>query len=336
MSQVEISPNNLILNNFSYLLKKIREEKKITQSELAEKVGLSLRTYQRIESGESEPSLSVFYRLSTELGINVHSLFNFGETLELEKKLLWAATKSIEKLAEVARIGVWSYDVLNDKMYWSDVVFQIIQPPEGYIPTFEGCFDFFRDQNLLIIKDAVFSCLNNGTAFKHEVEAINSKGEILDVVSQGVADIEDGKVVRIHGTFQDISAHRKVVHELEKNLMETQAIMQFVRLGQWEYDHEHDSFYWSSEQYQIFEIKKEDFKHNYDDFFSRIHLEDRERVAYACEQSLKNKEAYQIEYRIMLPSDGVRWVRMYCKTDFNNEQAPTRSYGYTLDISCTR
>lgn len=333
---MEISSNDLILNNFSYLLKKFREEKKITQSELAEKVGLSLRTYQRIENGESEPSLGVFYRLSIELGINIHSLFNFGENLELEKKLLWAATKSIEKLAEVAKIGVWSYDVQNDKMYWSDVVYQIIQPPEGYIPTFEGCFDFFRGQNLLIIRDAVYSCLSKGIAFKHEVEAVNSKGEILDVVSQGVADIEDGKIVRIHGTFQDISAHRKVVHELERSLTETQAIMQFVRLGRWEYDHEGDSFLWSLEQYQIFEVKKEDFKHNYDDFFSRIHPEDRERVSLACEKSFRSKEAYQIEYRIILPNDGVRWVRMYCKTDFNREGTPIKSYGYTLDISCSR
>ena len=55
---------------------KFRKEKKMTQQELGEKLGVTDKTISRWETGKYMPDLSVFPLLSKELGISVNDLMN--------------------------------------------------------------------------------------------------------------------------------------------------------------------------------------------------------------------------------------------------------------------
>lgn len=63
----------------SYNLKLLRKEKNLTQEELANKANISFRTYQQIESGDSNPTLNTVDSLAEALGIS------FGCLLKLSK-----------------------------------------------------------------------------------------------------------------------------------------------------------------------------------------------------------------------------------------------------------
>ena len=68
-------------------LKKIREEKNLTQEELAEKSGLSVRTIQRIEAG-TEPKGYTLKTLASTLDISEKYLLisnNLTGEIEVEK-----------------------------------------------------------------------------------------------------------------------------------------------------------------------------------------------------------------------------------------------------------
>jgi transcriptional regulator with XRE-family HTH domain len=62
-------------------IQKVRKDKKITQSELAEKLGVSDRTVGNWENGRNMPDLSLFKPLCDELGITINELLS-GETLD--------------------------------------------------------------------------------------------------------------------------------------------------------------------------------------------------------------------------------------------------------------
>ena len=62
-------------------IQKIRKDKKITQSELAEKLGVSDRTVGNWENGRNMPDLSLFKPLCDELGITINELLS-GEKLD--------------------------------------------------------------------------------------------------------------------------------------------------------------------------------------------------------------------------------------------------------------
>lgn len=70
------------LNDFSALMRLKRDKLNISQFELACQLGISLRTYQRIECGESEPSLSQVYKLANILKFDVSEIFHSEEVTD--------------------------------------------------------------------------------------------------------------------------------------------------------------------------------------------------------------------------------------------------------------
>ena len=61
-------------NGSSIKVKELRKRKEFSQEELAEKSGLSVRTIQRIENGESDPTEESIKRISVALEVNPDEL----------------------------------------------------------------------------------------------------------------------------------------------------------------------------------------------------------------------------------------------------------------------
>ena len=53
------------------LIEQARKEAKMTQTELAEKLGSSKSYISRVETGKTEPKVSTFYRIASALGYSV-------------------------------------------------------------------------------------------------------------------------------------------------------------------------------------------------------------------------------------------------------------------------
>lgn len=58
-------------------LKKLRKEKKLTQVQLAKKVGISSNYYARIERDEENPSLEVFRDIAKALKVKSSEILDF-------------------------------------------------------------------------------------------------------------------------------------------------------------------------------------------------------------------------------------------------------------------
>jgi transcriptional regulator with XRE-family HTH domain len=53
------------------IIEQARKEAKMTQTDLAEKIGSSKSYISRIETGRTEPKVSTFYRIASALGLTV-------------------------------------------------------------------------------------------------------------------------------------------------------------------------------------------------------------------------------------------------------------------------
>lgn len=73
---------NVIENNdnykkkFSMRLRELREEQKLSQKDIAQKLGCAVSTYANWEQGRTEPSISDIYRLIAVFDIDASELFN--------------------------------------------------------------------------------------------------------------------------------------------------------------------------------------------------------------------------------------------------------------------
>ena len=66
--------DNLNLKNLGSLLKSLRVEQGLKQSDVAERVGVSTQHYSRIERGEYTPSLQTFFSLVEMFDIDISRL----------------------------------------------------------------------------------------------------------------------------------------------------------------------------------------------------------------------------------------------------------------------
>ena len=53
------------------IIEEARKNAKMTQAELAEKIGTNKSYISRVETGKTEPKVSTFYRIASALGLNI-------------------------------------------------------------------------------------------------------------------------------------------------------------------------------------------------------------------------------------------------------------------------
>ncbi|MEN8116360.1 MAG: helix-turn-helix domain-containing protein [Bacteroidota bacterium] len=128
--------------NLSKRVKELRNRKGMSQEILAEESGLSLRTIQRIENGETEPTGDTLKRLSNALNVNPDELIDW--TIKEDKGFLtflnlsaltfiffpllgilvpfimWTSKK--DKLKDINKIGK---DLINFEITWAIMLFFI-------------------------------------------------------------------------------------------------------------------------------------------------------------------------------------------------------------------
>lgn len=121
-------------------IKDLRNRKGFSQEELSEKSGLSLRTIQRIENGETEPRGDSLKRLSAVFDVNPDELIDW--TVQEDKGLLTSLNLSslsfmffpvlgiivpliiwISKKDKVREINKTTREILNFQITWNIVFF---------------------------------------------------------------------------------------------------------------------------------------------------------------------------------------------------------------------
>jgi PAS domain S-box-containing protein len=72
---------------------------------------------------------------------------------------------------------------------------------------------------------------------------------------------------------------------------------------------------------------------NYERFFTVIHPEDNEMVRQAVKQTLQANEKLHVEYRIVLPDGGIRWIGVHGRLYFELSGESDKLMGVSLDIT---
>ncbi|MEM8684276.1 MAG: PAS domain S-box protein [Pseudomonadota bacterium] len=120
------------------------------------------------------------------------------------------------RTAAVSKTGGWELVLEGMQLSWTEQVYHIHALPLSYTPDVASAIDFYDDASKPIIEDAVSRCIQFGEPYSLRLRIIDAEGDGHWVHANGEADQEDGKSVRIFGTFQDIT--EQVEQEQEKAL----------------------------------------------------------------------------------------------------------------------
>ncbi len=115
----------------------------------------------------------------------------------------------------------------------------------------------------------------------------------------------------------------KMLHNVER----------VAHIGSWILDIKSNHLVWSDEIFRMFEVDPEKFEASYEAFLEAIHPDDREMVNDAYINSLKTKQPYRIEHRLLMKDGSIKAVEEWCETTFDEEGNPLISIGTVQDIT---
>lgn len=153
----------------------------------------------------------------------------------------------------------------------------------------------------------------------HGGDELSSLGQTFDEMAKRVSE----NIVVREQTMRDLTRERE-------RLTEAQKVGQF---GSWELDLVSGRLIWSDEIFSIFEIDKTGFHPSYAAFLGLIHPEDRDKVARAYNDSLLDKQPYQVSHRLLMDDGRIKWVDERCSSTFDAEGKPLRSIGTVQDVT---
>lgn len=143
--------------------------------------------------------------------------------VQILKKQVWTSSKLKESYlllqiaGESARFGGWSVDLETNTHTWSNAVADIHEMPHGYAPSVQEGINFYAPKWRDTITQIYNNCALRGIPYDEEMEIITSTGKCLWIrtIGKAVRD-ENGKIVRVEGSFQDISKSKQAEEELLK------------------------------------------------------------------------------------------------------------------------
>lgn len=131
----------------------------------------------------------------------------------------------LDKTNQVARIGTWEVDLINNKIIWSTVTCEIHEVPHDYEPNLETAINFFKEgPSREKIQNVVNNAIENGIPYDVEVELITAKGKSRWARAIGQAEMVNGQCVRLYGVFHDINNIKVSQNALNKANEELRAI----------------------------------------------------------------------------------------------------------------
>ena len=148
-----------------------------------------------------------------------------GQYLEREKALekLERSEELLREMGRVAKIGGWEFDVETGDGKWTDEVARI----HGLNPDDETSRDiglsFYVGDSRKKVENAIKNAVENRKMYNLELEIKTADNKPKWVHTIGRPVIQNGKTVRVRGSFQDITEQKKVRDELltEKILLRT-------------------------------------------------------------------------------------------------------------------
>lgn len=130
----------------------------------------------------------------------------------------------------------------------------------------------------------------------------------------------------------EVARHRATEERLGRSEADLAEAQEIAHLGSWTWDVTTNEIAWSDELLRLYGVDPADFRGRYEDFITRVHEEDRERVDAAVRQAVAERSSFSFEHRIVRPDGEVRTHMARGNIDATDADA-FRMVGTSLDIT---
>lgn len=120
----------------------------------------------------------------------------------------------------------------------------------------------------------------------------------------------DGAIRHLFTTIEDVTERRRTQQRIAQSEGRLREAQRIARMGNWEFDVDTGETHWSAETYRIHGLDPDDPAPVFDRAMQLVHPQDRQRLTQAFERLTSQQQAFEADYRIVLPDGQQRHLHL--------------------------
>ncbi len=151
--------------------------------------------------------------------------------MKQKEKALQRSKALLDAAGRMAKVGGWELDAKTLEVTWTDETYHIHELPLDYRPPLEEAINFFHPQDRSRLEKAIERALKHGEPYDMEIRFITAKGKKRWTRTKCQPVVENDQIVRLMGTFQDISSRKKAELELQASEKQFRHFFEHLTIG---------------------------------------------------------------------------------------------------------
>ncbi|OXR50332.1 hybrid sensor histidine kinase/response regulator [Pusillimonas sp. T2] len=238
----------------------------------------------------------------------------------------------LKAASAVGGLGGWAIDLISGRVTWSEDVARIHGAEPGYTPSsIDASFGFYVEEDRAYVQAVFHRARVDGKPVEidAQINTLDGRRVWVRAVGKPIVD-ETGRVVRIEGAMQDVTARKLADQAVLVSLQRFQQLAESMPITVWTATVDGEIDYVTPLFFEYAGISGRTL--NVEQWMNCIHSADKARVLEAWSYAVNTGEKYEIEMRLRR-NDGVyRWHLVRALRV--NESAESRSkwYGSITDV----
>src|SRR5882757_657606 len=232
--------------------------------------------------------------------------------IEDQKRIEAALLHSEVYLTEAQRLshtGSFGWNVSSGEIVWSEETLRIFEYDRVVRPSLELIFQRVHPEDRAAVQKTVEQASSDGKEFDHEYRLLMPDGSVKYIHAVAHAARCASGSIEFLGAVTDVTVAKDAERKLRRSetyLAETQRLS---HTSSWAFDVRRQEFvYRSAEVYHLFGFDPEKDAPSVESFQNRIFAEDRRRIFKLVPQAIRDKEHFQVDFRIALPDGSTKRV----------------------------
>ncbi|MEJ2614339.1 MAG: PAS domain S-box protein, partial [Ignavibacteriaceae bacterium] len=273
--------------------------------------------------------------IAGQAALAIHNAHLLSEHKKSEE-LLRNNEQILKESQKIARLGHYTFNIKTGFWNSSDTLDEVFGIPDNYKRDVAGWLQLIHPEDIDIMKKYLF---NDVIKLKHNFDKeyrIIRPNDKQERWVHGLGQLhpdENGKIIQMLGTIQDITERKNAEKELKLSESRLYEAQHLAHVGNWELNLKTKKVYWSDEAYRIFGFEPGQMEINLDLFYSRLNPEDRNHINKLLDDSINENTPFSYDHPIILPNDNVRIVHSEGKVIRNASGEALTIYGTVQDIT---
>ncbi|MEG4142654.1 MULTISPECIES: PAS domain-containing protein [unclassified Microcoleus] len=274
--------------------------------------------------------------VAAQMGI-ARAQANLLEQDKQQRLKLQQSEASLAAAQKIAHIGSWEFDLVTNKITWSEEVFRIFGLDSSATePRSAQLLKMCHPDDRELFQQTVSLTISQGISYKREFRFLHPSAQIIYVEGRGEAVFsETGEVIKLLGTVMDISDRKQAEAALQISEERFYLAFEGSAMGLWDWNLATGEVYFNPRWKMMLGYEVEEIANTFASWEQLVHPQDLSPAKAALNAHLEGKNpTYEVEFRMLTKSGEWKWILAQAKVmEHDASGNPLRMTGTHIDIS---